>query len=307
MGKMKIGLIIKTDEYYAEGGPVPSYATMRGLVLQAEQAGFDSVWLADHLIYQPDITTPWMTRTQGAWECWTMLSALAEASTRINIGTLVLNAQARNPAILAKMAVALEEVSGGRLILGLGTGWHGPEFEAFNLPWDHRVSRFEESLQIIVPLLRTGKVNFEGKYHQAINCEMVPRGPRAGGPLILIGAHGPQMLRLAARYADIWHPGSYPDVPRTRAEVLIGLDQACSEVGRDLSTIRLAVSLRCAYPEAGPLSPRWNAGATMPDEIADQLRAYESLGVHEVYCEVLPASTRSVQLLTEQVQFYRQG
>src|SRR5579864_4080585 len=95
MSKMNIGLIIKTDEYYAEGGPVPSYATMRGLVLQAEAAGFDSVWLADHLVYQPDVTTPWMTHTQGAWECWTMLSALAEASSTIHIGTLVINSQDR--------------------------------------------------------------------------------------------------------------------------------------------------------------------------------------------------------------------
>jgi probable F420-dependent oxidoreductase len=307
MSKMKIGLIIKTDEYYAEGGPVPSYATMRGLVLQAEQAGFDSIWLADHLLYLPDTTTPWMTRPQGAWECWTMLSALAEASTRINIGTLVINSQTRNPAVLAKMAVTLEEVSGGRLILGLGTGWHGPEFQAFNLPWDHRVSRYEEALQIIVPLLRTGKVNFEGEYHRAIDCEMMPRGPRAGGPPILIGARGPQMLRLAARYADIWHPGSYPDVPRTRSEVRIGLDAACAEVGRDPATLEVAVSLRSAYPEAGPLSDRWNAGATAPDEIAQQLRAYEELGVDHVFCEVLPGSTDSVTRLSEQVQVYRQG
>jgi alkanesulfonate monooxygenase SsuD/methylene tetrahydromethanopterin reductase-like flavin-dependent oxidoreductase (luciferase family) len=236
-----------------------------------------------------------------------MLSALAEATTRINIGTLVINAQARNPALLAKMAVTLDEVSGGRLILGLGTGWHGPEFRAFNLPWDHRVSRLDEALQIIVPLLRTGKVNFQGTYHRAIDCEIVPRGPRPAGPPILIGAQGPRMLRLAAQYADIWHPGSYPDVPRTRSEVLIGLDQACAEVGRDLATLKIAVSLRCAYPEAGSLSARWNAGATRPGEIADQLRAYEALGVDQVYCEVLPGSTRSVELLTEEVQSYNEG
>jgi probable F420-dependent oxidoreductase len=304
MGKMNIGLIIKTDEYYAEGGPVPSYATMRRLVLQAEAAGFDSVWLADHLIYHPDETTPWMTRTQGAWECWTTLAALAEATERIKLGTLVINTQTRNPAVLAKMAATLDEVSGGRLVLGLGTGWHGPEFRAFNIPWDHRVSRFEEAVQIIVPLLRTGKVNFQGTYHRANDCEIVPRGPRPEGVPILIGARGPQMLKLAARYADIWHPGSYPDVPRTRNELLIGLDQACAEVGRELETLEIAVSLRCAYPEAGSLSDRWNAGATQPGAIAEQLRAYEALGVDHVFCEVLPGSTRSVDLLTDEVHAY---
>jgi probable F420-dependent oxidoreductase len=304
---MKVGLIIKTDEFYAEGGPVPSYATMRGLAMQAEAVGFDSIWLADHLIYQPDVTTPWMTRTQGAWECWTMLSALAEATMRIKLGTLVINTQTRNPAILAKMAVTLDEVSEGRLILGLGTGWHGPEFKAFNLPWDHRVGRYDEALQIIVPLLRTGKVDFRGTYHSASACALVPRGPRPDGVPILIGARGPQMLKLAARYADIWHPGSYPEIPRTRSELLIGLDQACAEVGRDLATLEVAVSLRCAYPEAGALSDRWNAGATAPGEIADQLRAYEALGVDHVFCEVLPGSTRSVDLLTAEVQTYLQA
>ncbi len=111
----------------------------------------------------------------------------------------------RNPAILAKMAATLDAISGGRLILGLGAGWHAPEFEAFGIPFDHRVDRFEEALQIIVPLLHTGQVDFQGRYYRTPNCELRPRGPRASGPQILIGAAGPRMLRLAARYADAWN------------------------------------------------------------------------------------------------------
>jgi alkanesulfonate monooxygenase SsuD/methylene tetrahydromethanopterin reductase-like flavin-dependent oxidoreductase (luciferase family) len=101
------------------------------------------------------------------------------------------------------MAVTLDEVSGGRFILGIGAGWNEPEFRAFGLPFDRRVDRFEEALQIIVPLLREGRVDFQGRYYSARDCELAPRGPRSGGPPVVIGAQQPRMLRLAARYADV--------------------------------------------------------------------------------------------------------
>src|SRR4030081_3296985 len=107
-----------------------------------------------------------------------MLSALAEATQKVQVGTLVLCTPFRNPAVLAKMAVTLDEVSGGRLTLGLGAGWHQPEFDAFGIPFDHRAGRFDEALQIICPLLRTGQVDFAGTYYTARDCEITPRGPR---------------------------------------------------------------------------------------------------------------------------------
>ena len=105
-----------------------------------------------------------------------MLAALAEATRRVEIGTLVVCNSFRNPAILAKMAATLDEVSHGRLILGVGAGWNEPEYQAFGVPFDHRVDRFEEALQIIKPLLREGHVDFSGRYYQAPNCDNVPRG-----------------------------------------------------------------------------------------------------------------------------------
>ncbi len=159
------------------------YETIRAIAQQAETDGFDSIWLADHLLYRrPD------EPTRGIWECWTMLAALAEATQRVEIGTLVLCNSFRNPAILAKMATAADEVSGGRLILGVGAGWNEPEYEAFGLPFDHRVDRFEEALQILKPLLREGHVDFAGRYYQARNCDDVPRGPRQAGPPLLVEA-----------------------------------------------------------------------------------------------------------------------
>ena len=134
-----------------------------------------------------------------------MLAALAEATTRIELGTLVMCTAFRNPALLAKMADAVDEVSAGRLILGLGAGWHEPEFRAFGYPFDHLASRFEDALRIIAPLVRGDAVDYQGAYERAVDCVSLPRGPRPEGPPILIGASRPRMLRLTAELADAWN------------------------------------------------------------------------------------------------------
>src|SRR5207244_12084002 len=118
---------------------------------------------------------------------WTRPAALAEATHRVEIGTLVTCNSFRNPAILAKMATTVDEISHGRLILGVGAGWNEPEYQAFGLPHDHRVDRFEEALQIIKPLLRDGQVDFKGRYYQAPDCEIVSRGRRSDGPPLMVG------------------------------------------------------------------------------------------------------------------------
>ena len=178
---MKIGLMLYLVNDRETNDKRP-YQSIRELAQQAEADGFDSIWLADHLMYRRPGAP-----TTGIWECWTMLAALAEATHRVEIGSLVLCNSFRNPAILAKMATALDEVSDGRLILGVGAGWNEPEYQAFGLPFDHRASRFEEAMQILVPMLRDGHVDFTGQYYQARNCEDVPRGPRQQGPPLLFG------------------------------------------------------------------------------------------------------------------------
>ena len=123
---------------------VPSWPQLRDLVVTAEETGLDSIYGADHVIFHGD-------RTEGIREGWTALTAVAAVTSRVEVGPLVLAAPFRNPALTAKMAVELDEVSGGRLVLGLGCGWHEPEFRDFDFPFDHRVGRFEEALQIILP------------------------------------------------------------------------------------------------------------------------------------------------------------
>ena len=151
---MKIGLLVFLANDREDNNKRP-YDAIRSVAQQAETDGFDSIWLPDHLFYR----NPGQP-TRGIWECWTMLSALAEATKRLEIGTLVTCNSFRNPAILAKMATTVDEVSHGRLILGVGAGWNEPEYHAFGLPFDHRVDRFEETLQILKPLLQWGPCRF---------------------------------------------------------------------------------------------------------------------------------------------------
>ncbi len=182
---MKVGLVLQTDEDVDVGRRPAPFGVLRDLALQVEAAGFDSIWLYDHLLYRFEGRP-----SQGTWECWTILSALAAITERVELGTLVSCTGYRNPGLIAKMASTVDEISGGRLILGLGAGWHQPEYEAFGYPFDHRVDRFEEALRIIVPLLREGHVDFSGTYYRAPNCDLLPRGPRPQGPPLLIGGLG---------------------------------------------------------------------------------------------------------------------
>ncbi len=195
-------------------------------------------------------------------------------------------------------------VERGRLILGLGAGWHRPEADAFGIPFDHKVDRFEEALQIIIPLLREGKVTFRGKYYQAIDCEIVPRGPRPGGPPVLIGAAGPRMLRLAARYADMWCYGRRP-MSSTRAELLAGLDTACEEVGQDVESIEVQDGLLAVYPDLAPVDGESAARATPVGGIAADLRKLEMLGVDHAVCLFTPPTSAALARLAEELHAYR--
>ena len=154
---MKVGWTVLLADYIGQG-QTPRYTHIRDMARQAEAVGFDSIWLYDHLLYRSAGHD-----TIGIWECWTILSALAEATERVELGTLVACNSFRNPALLAKMAITLDEVSNGRFILGLGAGWNQPEYDAFGIPFDHLVDRFEEALQIIRPLLKEGRVDFQGE------------------------------------------------------------------------------------------------------------------------------------------------
>ncbi len=299
---MKVGVVLPLGENPATGS-APGYREIRDLALQAEAAGFDSIWLFDHLLYRrPE------QPTAGPWECWTILTALAEATERVELGTIVLCTAFRNPAVLAKMAATLDEVSRGRLILGLGAGWHQPEFDAFGIPFDHKAGRFEEALKIIVPLVKEGKVNFQGEYYNAPDCEIRPRGPRPAGPPVLAASFGPRMLRLTAQYADSWNSAWFGR-PTGFVERRAALEAACAEVGRDPATLEMTAGVQVAFPEAGEVSaPLDNPDKILTgsaEEIAAGLRAYADLGVGHVICSPLPNNAAALPRFAEALQAYR--
>ena len=139
---MKVGLMLAQSPGGGDGG---SWSEISELARLAEEGGADSLWVSDHLLYRPGDGTE-----AGYHEAWTLLSALAATTSRVEIGALVLATSFRPPGLLARMTATLDDVAGGRLILGLGCGWHEPEYTAFGYPFDHRVGRFDEQLQVIV-------------------------------------------------------------------------------------------------------------------------------------------------------------
>ena len=298
---MKVGLVLIIADR-PELGRAFSYAETREVAQRAEENGFDSLWLYDHLLYRQKDKP-----TTGIWECWTFLSALAQATARVELGTLVICNSLRNPALLAKMAITLDEVSQGRLILGLGAGWNKPEYDAFGYPFDHRVDRFEEALQIIRPLLKQGRVDFQGKYYQARDCEIKPVGPRPDGPPLMIGSFGPRMLKLTAQYADLWNSAYYGQVKGlTRPRQ--ALKRACREVGRDPATLGVTAVLGVHYPDLAPVKPgfgRLPLSGT-PDEIAQAMLAYQQAGVEHIMIHLVPYSLDALARFEEALRIYQQ-
>jgi probable F420-dependent oxidoreductase len=293
---MKLGVIASLDESGPNGVPV-RFQDVRAQALAVERMGLDSFWVPDHFFYRE----PGTERITGQWEALTVLSALAAVTERVTLGPMVAATSFRNPALLAKMADTLDEISDGRFVLGLGAGWHQPEYDAFGFPFDHRASRFEEALRIIVPLLREGQVTFAGEYYQATNCVLRPRGPTARGPRILVGGFKPRMLRLVAQFADAWNTAWHtkPEQVTVRWEQMTA---ACAAVGRDPATLELTagVMLRIARPgEASAPSTSHITGE--PEHIAEVLRGFQAVGVRHLVMVVEPDGSPDLEGLARVV------
>lgn len=278
----KIGYLASLDDTPAEG-TTPRFSDVRALALAAEAAGINSFWVADHFIARmPE------EGEVGQWESLTFLSALAAVTSRIQLGPMVAATSFRNPALTAKMADSIDEISNGRFIMGLGAGWHEPEYTAFGYPYDHLASRFEEALRIIVPLLRESKVDFAGEYYTASDAVLRPRGPSPKGPPILIGARRPRMLRLVARYADAWNT-AWHTKPEVVAERLTEIRQACEEEGRDPATLEMtAGAILYLGPDGQPAEGKPYQLTGTNQEIADRLRGFVEVGAQHLILVVEP-------------------
>jgi alkanesulfonate monooxygenase SsuD/methylene tetrahydromethanopterin reductase-like flavin-dependent oxidoreductase (luciferase family) len=304
----KIGLVLPQFEGRFDGGPEPPalrWSELQTMARAAEDAGLDSLWLIDSLLAEGD-------PPKGYWEGWSLLTAVAAVTRRVEIGHLVTANTFRNPALLAKMADTVDEISGGRLILGLGAGDGAYSHQTFGFPWERRVARFEEALQIIVPLLRESRVDFQGEFYTMRECELRPRGPRAFGPPILIGStvNAPRMLRLTAQYADMWHGllafgRSTPDqLPPLRD----ALDAACLKVGRDPATLARTVVVRVELD--GPIGHMFDSEEPIRgsmDEVAETFWGFADEGITHLMLCLSPESHAAIEQVGRVIQLMDRG
>src|SRR3954470_3930778 len=300
---MRIGVVLPIGEEEWDDS-APPYSLIRNIAVDAEAAGLDSVWVFDHGLFRFDGVTT------GIHECWTVLSAIAQATSRVELGSLVMCTGFRNAALLAKMAATLDAVSGGRLILGIGSGWQDPEYEAFGYPTDHKVSRFEEALAVIVGLIREGRADLDGRYVTARDAVLIP--PARPDLPILVAAKGPRMLELTARHADAWNLAWFgmPDerLARVRGELM----DACERVGRDPSTLGITVGLTVRYPDEAAAETSEdqtpsNALVGSPEEIAEGLAAHAAQGTEHVIASLDPCTPATVALFAQAVERFRAG
>ena len=288
---LKIGLQLPEVER------VVRWPELREMARTGEAIGLDSIWVGEHLLYRYTDLPP-----NGPWEAWSTMAALAAATERVQIGPLVACVAFHNPAVLAKQAAAVDEISGGRLILGLGAGWNETEFRAFGIPFDQRVGRFEEAFTIIRELLRTGRTDIRGRYHQAPDCELLPPPARPGGPPLMVGSLGERMLRTTLPHVDAWNAwyawfGNSPEGYRLLRDQV---DAACRAVGRDPQEVERTVALLVAAPGAtGRLmgdtgQERVEAIPSAAVELAAALRAFAAEGIAHVQLVLDPITVESI-------------
>ena len=269
----------------------PEYLAM---AQAAEAAGFDSIWLGDHLLYRDEGGSE-----RGPWDAWTLLAALAAGTQHAQLGPLVACTAFHPPGLIARMAAALAEVSGGRFVLGLGAGWNEDEFRAFGLPYDHRVSRFEESFTIIRRLLAGERVTLDGRYCQAEDAVLLPAPPEL--PPLMIGSNGPRMLSIALPHVQAWNTWfeDFGNTPDGFAALNDRISAAAQAAGRSPSQIERSACVYVALedeadagrkPEVQPLE-----GPV--ERIASGLREFAEAGADELILVVSPISERSIREL----------
>jgi probable F420-dependent oxidoreductase len=270
----------------------PEYAAM---ARAAEDVGFDSIWVGDHLLYRDDGRPE-----RGPWETWTLLAALATVTERVQLGPLVACTAFHPPGVLAKAAATVGEISGGRLVLGLGAGWNETEFRAFGIPFDHRASRFEEAFEIIRRLLSGERVTFRGRFHQVEDAVLLPRPSRR--PPLMVGSIGQRVLKATLPYADAWNTWYefFGNTPEGFAEHLAKMTAVAEEVGRDPREIARSAAVLVMLDRGSkdrPIEDGWPPLEGPAERIAGSLQEFAEAGAHEVILVLSPITEASIRSL----------
>jgi alkanesulfonate monooxygenase SsuD/methylene tetrahydromethanopterin reductase-like flavin-dependent oxidoreductase (luciferase family) len=289
---LKVGVQLPEVERVAPWSDLARMATT------AEALGYDSIWVGDHLIFQEGDEPP-----RGPWEAWTVMTAVAAITERVEIGPLVACTSFHNPAMIAKKAATLDEVSSGRLILGLGAGWNQREYNAYGFPYDHRVSRFEEAFTIIRRLLDGEVVDFAGDYYAVDDCLIVPPGPRRGGIPLMVGSASPRMLDITVPHIQSWNAwyAWFGNRPENLGPWMQKVDEACARAGRDPRSIERT----CAVYVGLTGGKGRHVGAVMeaqiepltgtPEVLASALRQFAEAGISHVQLVLDPITVEAIE------------
>jgi alkanesulfonate monooxygenase SsuD/methylene tetrahydromethanopterin reductase-like flavin-dependent oxidoreductase (luciferase family) len=293
---MRVGVTVPMAFGEVEDGRMTTWADTADYAQRAERLGLDSIWVFDHLLWRFEGETD-----EGPNEAWTILTALAAVVPRVELGALVLSVSFRNAGLLAKMTQTLDDVSGQRLILGIGCGWHEPEYDAFGYPFDHLVGRFEEDVTVIDRLLRGETVDFDGRWSTYRRAQLLP--PASRRTPILVASKGERMLRLTAQFAEAWNTAWFGPVDELVRERLRDLDAACDAVGRDRSTMRRTIGIRLHEP--GQRGDDARSTDTDAAGLADLLDEYASIGFDDAIVWASAKTPAAVERIAEARELHR--
>jgi alkanesulfonate monooxygenase SsuD/methylene tetrahydromethanopterin reductase-like flavin-dependent oxidoreductase (luciferase family) len=285
---IRVGVQLPEVEYVA------GWSDYVAMARAAEESGFDSIWLGDHLLYRDD------GRPERApWDAWTLLAALSAVTERVRLGPLVACASFHPPGLLARMAAAVAEVSSGRLVLGLGAGWNETEYRAFGLPYDYRVARFEESFEIVRRLLAGDRVTLDGRYWQVADAVLLPRPP--GRIPLMIGSNGERMLAAALPYVDLWNTwyAGYGNTVDGFAELNGRISAAADRAGRDPERIERSACVLVELDSEAVRRPHTDEGLepVAPEGLVAHLAALQDAGADEAILVVRPITEASIRVL----------
>ena len=260
----------------------------------AEEVGFDSIWVGDHYLYRDDGRPE-----RGPWEAWTLLAGLATVTERVTLGPLVACLNFHNPAVLAKVAATVDELSGGRLVVAVGAGWNRTEFDAFGIPFDHRASRFEEGFEIVRRLFDGERVTFEGRFHRTHDAVLLPRPARR--PALMVGSTGARVLAATLPSVDVWNTWSdwYGNTADGFRSKVREIDDACERAGRDPATVDRSACVMVCLDETAERPDE--AGVTplqgSLDDIGAGLREIAAAGADELILVLDPITEGSIRAL----------
>jgi probable F420-dependent oxidoreductase len=274
------------------------WAEVASMARAAEEVGFDSIWLGDHYLYRGD------GAERGPWEAWTFLAGLALVTERVRLGPLVACLNFHNPAVLAKKAAAVDELSGGRFTLGVGAGWNRTEFDAFGIPFDHRASRFEECFEIVRRLLEGERMTLDGRFHRVHDAVLLPRPSRR--PRLMVGSTGERVLAATLPHVDTWNTWYdwYGNTPEGFDGKRREIDVACDRAGRDPGELERSACVLVRLDDTK--ERRDEPGVTplrgSPEEVGAGLRAIAEAGADELILVLDPITEESIRAVGDVVR-----